>query len=146
MSNVSVVLSMRTMIDRNRIGDMNAIIGFRFGEEEFRALLKGGDFTIDRGFVEGADVVLSGDQNALAAVVYGGASFNDVAGALQVEGDHALAVVALRQAMRHAGAPQTAPSGHMGLDADEFLAPVPRSIHSFASGRLASRSWCQTPR
>ncbi len=101
---------MRTMIDRNRIGDMNAIIGFRFGEEEFRALLKGGDFTIDRGFVEGADVVLSGDQNALAAVVYGGASFNDVAGALQVEGDHALAERFVRLFPLPAKAPATYPS------------------------------------
>ena len=91
MSNVSVVLSMRTMIDRSRIGDLNATIGFRFGEEEFRALLKDGDFTIDRGSAQDADVLFSGDQNALAAIVYGGASFNDVADALQVEGDHALA-------------------------------------------------------
>ena len=91
MSNVSVVLSMRTMIDRNRIGDLDATIGFRFGEEEFRAILKDGDFTIDRGTAEGADAILSGDQNALAAVVYGGQQFDDVGSALQVEGDRALA-------------------------------------------------------
>lgn len=91
MSNVSVVLSMRTMIDRSRIGDLDATIGFRFGEEEFRAVLKDGDFTIDRGPAEGADVIISGDQNALAAVVYGGQSFDDMSPALKVEGDPALA-------------------------------------------------------
>nr|WP_255325795.1 winged helix-turn-helix transcriptional regulator [Sphingobium sp. 15-1] len=91
MSNVSVILSMRTMIDRSRIGDMDAVIGLRFGEESFRLVLKDGDFTADRGEAAGADVILSGDQNALAAVVYGGLRFEDVAGALQVEGDRALA-------------------------------------------------------
>lgn len=91
MSNVSMILSMRTMIDRSRIGDMDAVIGLRFGEESFRLVLKDGDFTADRGEAAGADVILSGDQNALAAVVYGGLRFEDVAGALQVEGDRALA-------------------------------------------------------
>lgn len=91
MSNVSVILSMRTMIDRSRIGDLDATIGFRFGEEEFRAVLKGGDVTIDRGPAEGADTLISGDQNALAAVIYGGQRFEDVAGALKMEGDRALA-------------------------------------------------------
>ena len=91
MSNVSVVLSMRTMIDRSHIGDLDATIGFRFGEEEFRAVLQDGDFTIDRGPAEGADVIISGDQNALAAVVYGGQSFDDMSPALKVEGDPALA-------------------------------------------------------
>jgi len=91
MSNVSVILSMRTMIDRSRIGDLDATIGLRFGEEEFRAVLKDGDFTIDRGPVTDVDALISGDQNALAAVVYGGAAFDDVAGALQVDGDRTLA-------------------------------------------------------
>ncbi len=53
-----------------------------------------------------------------------------------VEGDQALAIAALRQVTR-----QTEAGRHMGLDADEFLAHVPRSIHSFASGRLASPSF-----
>lgn len=91
MSNVSVILSMRTMIDRSRIGDLDATLGLRFGEEEFRAVLKHGDFTIDRGHAEGADVRISGDQNALVAVIYGGQRFEDVAGALQLEGDRAVA-------------------------------------------------------
>ncbi len=91
MSNVSVILSMRTMIDRSRIGDLDATIGLRFGEEEFRALLRDGDFTIDRAPVEGADAIISGDPNALAAVVYGGADFEDVENAVRVDGDRALA-------------------------------------------------------
>ena len=91
MSQVSVVLSLRTMIDRSRIGDLNATIGFRFGEEEFRATFKDGDFQIDRGEAAGANAIISGDQNALVAVVYGGARYVNMAGALTVEGDGALA-------------------------------------------------------
>jgi len=91
MSQVSVILSMRTMIDRTRIGDLNATLGFRFGEEEFRAILKNGDCLIDRGAAAGADAIISGDQNALVAILYGGASYGDMAGALNVEGDRALA-------------------------------------------------------
>ncbi|WP_022681413.1 winged helix-turn-helix transcriptional regulator [Sphingobium bisphenolivorans] len=91
MSNVSVILSMRTMIDRGRIGELDATIGLRFGEEEFRLILKDGDFSADRGAAEGAEVILSGDQNALAAVIYGGASFDEMAENLKVEGDRALA-------------------------------------------------------
>ncbi|WP_311267040.1 winged helix-turn-helix transcriptional regulator [Sphingobium sp. WCS2017Hpa-17] len=89
MSQVSVILSMRTMIDRHRIGDLNATIGFRFGEEEFRATLKDGDFQIDRSEAAGADTIISGDQNMLVAVIYGGACYADVA--LIIEGDKALA-------------------------------------------------------
>ena len=113
MSNVSVVLSMRTMIDRSRIGDLDAVIGFRFGEEEFSAQLKDGDFTIDRGPTQDADVLFSGDQNALAAVVYGGASFEDVAGSLHVEGDRALA----DRFVRLFPLPSKAPATYMPADA-----------------------------
>lgn len=91
MSNVSVILSLRTMIDRAAIGDMDATIGLHFGEEEFRLVLKDGDFIADRGEVKGADVILSGDPTAFAAVVYGGQRFDDVAGALTLEGDRAVA-------------------------------------------------------
>jgi DNA-binding HxlR family transcriptional regulator len=91
MSHVSVILSMRTMIDRSRIGDMDATIGLRFGEEEFRLTLKDGDFSADRGEAAGTDVVLTGDQNALVAVLYGGVPFDAVAEALRIEGDRSVA-------------------------------------------------------
>lgn len=91
MSHVSVILSMRTMIDRNRIGDMDATIGLRFGEEEFRLIVKDGDFSADRGDAAGADVILTGDQNALVAVLYGGVPFDAVAEVLRIEGDRGVA-------------------------------------------------------
>ncbi|MET0370020.1 MAG: helix-turn-helix domain-containing protein [Sphingobium sp.] len=91
MSNVSVILSLRTMIDRAAIGDLDAVIGMRFGEETFRAVLEKGDFAIDRGEIVDADLVFSGDQNALAAVIYGDVPFAQVAEALTVKGDRTLA-------------------------------------------------------
>ncbi|MEJ7926084.1 winged helix-turn-helix transcriptional regulator [Sphingobium sp. AN641] len=91
MSVSSLILSMRTMIDRPALGDLRATLGFRFGEEMFRAEIAQGDFVIDRAPVDGADVIFAGDQNGLAAVIYGGASFEAVADRLEVKGDRALA-------------------------------------------------------
>lgn len=91
MSSASVILSMRTMIDRGRIGDMNGVIAMYFGEEAFRAVVRGGDFMVVREDAADADATLTGDQNALAAVIYGGARFEDVEDALKVEGDRRLA-------------------------------------------------------
>jgi hypothetical protein len=91
MSTVSVILSMRTMIDRGRIGDWKTVIGLRFGEEEFRIDIGDGDFTAHRGEAAGADVIFTGDQNAFAGLLYGGRSFDEVAGALQVDGDRTVA-------------------------------------------------------
>jgi DNA-binding HxlR family transcriptional regulator len=91
MSNVSLILSMRTMIDRARIGDLEATIGLRLGEEEFRAVLKDGDFAIDRGPAGDAQLLFIGNPNALAAVVYGGAPFEALSDRLTLEGDRVLA-------------------------------------------------------
>ena len=108
MSNASVILSMRTMIDRDRMGDLDATIGLRFGEEEFRLTLKDGDFTAGRGEAGDADAIFSGDQNGLAAVIYGGLTFEDVADSLQVEGDMALAARFVRLFPLPPKAPSTA--------------------------------------
>lgn len=55
-----------------------------------------------------------------------------LAGLDTLSGDEVLAIAALRQSLG---------TGHKSLAADEFLAHVPPSIHSFASGRLASPSF-----
>ncbi|MCP1468784.1 DNA-binding HxlR family transcriptional regulator [Sphingobium sp. OAS761] len=91
MSTVSVILSMRTMIDRARLGDLDAVVGFAFGEETFRATIADGDCRIDRGDISDANVIFRGDQNALVALLYGGARPEHVSDALTIEGDKALA-------------------------------------------------------
>lgn len=90
MSVSSVILSMRTMIARDRIGDRRAVIGLRFGEEQFRAVMADGDMRVDRGPADDADAIFTGDQNALAAALYAAAPLEALDG-LRVEGDAALA-------------------------------------------------------
>ena len=87
ISGVSILLSFRTMIDRSAACDMDARIGFRFGEAGFVARLQGGEIDVARGDPVGCEVIFSGEPTALAAVVYGGAPLDSIL----VEGDVALA-------------------------------------------------------
>jgi DNA-binding HxlR family transcriptional regulator len=88
----STVMSMRTMFAPERAKDLSGKIGFRLGEEEFIAALAKGKLTIGRGFAEEGDVVVTGDQQSLARVIYGGVPLASLekAGALKIEGDRAL--------------------------------------------------------
>ena len=92
LSVASVVMSMRTMFSPARAGRLSGSLGFHFGREEFRATLDKGKFTIERGEVDGADVVVAGNQNALAGALYGGVPLKalEKSGALTVKGDRAL--------------------------------------------------------
>lgn len=91
ISGVSVLLSLRTMFDRERAKGVTATIGFRFGEDAYRARIEDATLRIERGDPVGADVTFAGDPTALAAAVHGGVPFDKLAGALSVEGDRALA-------------------------------------------------------
>lgn len=92
ISVASTVMSMRTMFAPDRAGDMAGKIGFRFGEEEFLATLAKGRLTIGRAEAAQGDVVVEGDQQALAGAIYGGVPLAKLekAGALKVTGDRAL--------------------------------------------------------
>ena len=87
ISAVSIMLSFRTMIDRDKARDIDARIGFRFGETGYVARLRNGAIDVERGDPAGCDVVLSAEPTALAAVVYGGAPLDSI----RVEGDMQLA-------------------------------------------------------
>ena len=93
ISGVSVLLSFRTMLNLSRIGDMDASIGFRFGEDRYLGHLNADGFSVARGDPETADLVFAGQPAALAGAVYGGAPFDDLAaaGTLEVKGDRGLA-------------------------------------------------------
>lgn len=93
MSVASVVMSMRTMIDMDRVRGIEADVGFRFGEEGFRARLDDQGFSIARGETGDVDVLFDCDQNALAAAVYAGVPLSDLEaqGQLVLHGDRALA-------------------------------------------------------
>jgi len=87
ISGVSILLSLRTMIDRDKASDIDATIGFRFGESGYVAKLHEGAITVARGLAEDCDVVFTAAPTALAAVVYGGAPLDSIG----IEGDIALA-------------------------------------------------------
>ncbi len=87
ISAVSIMLSFRTMIDRAKARDINARIGFRFGETGYVARLHDGAIDVSRGEPAGCDVIFTAAPTALAAVVYGGAPLDSIG----VEGDLALA-------------------------------------------------------
>jgi DNA-binding HxlR family transcriptional regulator len=92
ISVASTVMSMRTMFSPERAGGLSGTIGLRLGREEFVARLANGTLTIGRGAANEADVVVAGDQQALAAAIYGGVPLPrlEKTGALKVQGDRAL--------------------------------------------------------
>ena len=87
ISGVSILLSFRTMIDRDKARDIDATIGFRFGDNGYVARLRDGAIDVARGEPDGCDLVFTATPTALAAVVYGGAPLDSIG----VEGDIALA-------------------------------------------------------
>ena len=93
LSTTSLFLSFRTMIDADRAGGIDASVGFRMGHERFRLQLRDGRIEVERGAVEGAELIFTGAATAVAAVVYGGETLAamEAAGALSIEGDRKLA-------------------------------------------------------
>lgn len=87
LSAVSLMLSLRTMIDPERAAGCDARVGFRFGSAGYLATLEEGSITIVRDEPHDADVVFTAAPTALAAVIYGGAPLDSIA----VVGDRALA-------------------------------------------------------
>jgi DNA-binding HxlR family transcriptional regulator len=93
ISGVSVLLSLRTMFVRERARGLDAMLGFRFGEDVYRARLTAEGIALDRGEPAGADLVFDGEPTALVAAIYGGVSYDELEakGSLRVTGDRALA-------------------------------------------------------
>ena len=64
LSAASIMLSFRTMLNAKRAEGIDAQIGFRFGEEEFRARLAHGEIPIRRGEAAGAELVFNDADGA----------------------------------------------------------------------------------
>lgn len=69
-SPASAMLSMRTMIDRDRARGLAMTIGFRTGGDRFLARLADGALTIVRDDPAGADVVIEADPTPLVVWIY----------------------------------------------------------------------------
>jgi DNA-binding HxlR family transcriptional regulator len=93
LSAASIMLSFRTMFDARRARGLDAVIGFRFGEEAFRARLAADDFRVTRGEPDDAELVFRGSPIILAAAVYGGQPLDllEQEGTLRIEGNRSLA-------------------------------------------------------
>ena len=87
VSAVSVMMSMQTMFSAERAGDLNARIGFRFGDLSFLVDIRDGVLEARRGDPEGADLTFTAQPGEIAGVLYGGAPLESVA----VKGDISLA-------------------------------------------------------
>lgn len=94
-SAVSLMLSLRTMIDPARIRGLTMRIGFNLGEEAFFLTIDDGAVAIGRGAVERPDLVMTGVPSGVAAAVYAGVSLDALAheGLLTVMGDDARAAL-----------------------------------------------------
>jgi DNA-binding HxlR family transcriptional regulator len=93
ISPVSVLLSLGTMLSRERAKGIDAVIGFRFGDESYRGHLTADGLTYARGDADDAKAIFSGEPTALAAAVHRGVPFTDLeaAGVLSITGDLRLA-------------------------------------------------------
>src|SRR3954469_3138251 len=93
LSGTSLMLSFRTMGDPARLKGMKGRIGFAIGAETFLVTIDDGRIRAERGPAAGADLVLTGPAAVIAGAVYGGVPIEalEAEGALQVEGDRALA-------------------------------------------------------
>lgn len=92
-SAVSLMLSLRTMIDVVRARDVRGRIGFVLGDDSFFLTLDQNGVAIGRGLPESPDLVMRGTTQGVGALVYAKLPAADVEaqGLLSIEGDRDLA-------------------------------------------------------
>jgi DNA-binding HxlR family transcriptional regulator len=90
LSAASLMMSFRTMVDLSIggvdpsvAGDLSVRIGFRFGGDGFTASVADGSLVVERGEPTAVDALVTATPEAVAGVVYGGASVDTLA----IEGD-----------------------------------------------------------
>jgi DNA-binding HxlR family transcriptional regulator len=93
LSAASLMLSFRTMIDRQRSGQHPMRVGLILGPDRFVAQVDANGITIARDDPADADLRFESDPMSLASVIYGGRPIADAeaAGVLTLAGDRELA-------------------------------------------------------
>ena len=93
LSPASLMMSFRTMLAREAVGDLDAVIGFRLGADVFRTRLDATGLAVTRAEPDDAAVIFDATPPAIAAIVYGGLPLADAEAAdmLRLTGDRALA-------------------------------------------------------
>lgn len=87
LSAAAAMLSLGSMFDAGKARGLAVAVDMRFPEGEFRVVVREGELSVEAGACGTADATVTGDQNAVLAVLYGGAAPEDVG--LGVEGDEA---------------------------------------------------------
>ena len=87
MSHVSVVMSLQTLISRERAKGLNARVCFRFGDVNYVTTVRDGALEVERRDADDCDVAFVGSPSEVAAVIHGGAPFEMI----RIEGDMRLA-------------------------------------------------------
>jgi DNA-binding HxlR family transcriptional regulator len=84
---IAMMLSMSTTFDPLLAAQIDARVGFKFGEKLFFADIRGGRFEVHPGEAPDAELTITCDPDQLKYVVYGGAPLDT----LHIEGDRRLA-------------------------------------------------------
>ncbi|WP_246844873.1 helix-turn-helix domain-containing protein [Altererythrobacter sp. TH136] len=95
LSPVSLMLAMRTMVDKRRVGSVKGTIGFAIGEETFLAEPDHGTLPIRRGNLDSAHAVFTAPAApVMAAGLYAGVPWADLErdAGLVISGNRALAL------------------------------------------------------
>lgn len=87
MSNVSLLMSMQTLLSPELAAGLDVNVGFRLGDADYVATIRDGRLDVERGSVEDCPLVFEGPSSVIAAVIHGGAPFE----LIKVHGDLALA-------------------------------------------------------
>ncbi|QNM82352.1 helix-turn-helix transcriptional regulator [Sphingomonas sabuli] len=87
LSHAAIMMSLETMIDAGRAGDLSGTFEFSFGDIVYTGVLGDGRFAVTRAPSPGSDVRIAATPHALAGVIYNGAPID----LISVEGDVALA-------------------------------------------------------
>lgn len=92
-SPISLLLSLRTMIDVDAAGDAVLRLGFRYGDEQFHWTIDRGAIALGRGLPPDPHIVFGGETGGVAALLYAGVPLEQLEGdgMLTIEGDRALA-------------------------------------------------------
>ncbi len=92
-SRVALMLALRMMFHPDRAAGFAGAIGFRLGGESYLVRIADAAVGIDRGAIDRADAVLTGEPNAFLPALFGTVPLGDVVagGRLAVSGDVALA-------------------------------------------------------
>ncbi|HEY8592590.1 MAG TPA: winged helix-turn-helix transcriptional regulator [Sphingomicrobium sp.] len=73
MSHAALMMSFETLFDPARAADMDARLGFRFGNVDYVATVRCGSIRVERRPIEDVDVTFTGTPMNMVAAIHGGA-------------------------------------------------------------------------